>query len=156
MIILLLFFFSCKTQKEVLVNTDNSLKRTPKIIFLNYTIEFLENQNKKVTLTNKIIKDGSFKASLNTSQNKLQGDLKCNQVTTAGKILETKIIKNPLLKTVEYLDDNKMFHSKRLELKKASFSLRLKLLPETSYISISEIDSLNPNIPPLLKTKISP
>jgi hypothetical protein len=154
LIILLLFFVSCGTKQSVLAN-NNIVEKTPKLIFLNYNIRKTANNNLTISLINKIITEGKLKnTNFNTNENVKSGDLKCNQIDENNNILKTEIIKNPLVKMFEYVDDSNEFQLKKVELDSAQISLKLKLEPNTKYIIIlSSIENLK-ELKPLIKTLI--
>jgi hypothetical protein len=154
LIILLLFFVSCGTKQSVLAN-NNIVEKTPKLIFLNYNIRKTANNNLTISLINKIITEGKLKnTNFNTTENVKSGDLKCNQIDENNNILKTEIIKNPLVKMFEYVDDSNEFQLKKVELDSAQISLKLKLEPNTKYIIIlSSIENLK-ELKPLIKTLI--
>lgn len=154
LIILLLFFMSCGTKQSVLANND-IVETAPKLIFLNYNIRKTANNNLTISLINKIITEGKLKnTNFNTTENVKSGDLKCNQIDENNNILKTEIIKNPLVKMFEYVDDSNEFQLKKVELDSAQISLKLKLEPNTKYITISSsIENLK-ELKPLIKTLI--
>jgi hypothetical protein len=108
-----------------------------------------------ISLINKIITEGKLKnTNFNTNENVKSGDLKCNQIDENNNILKTEIIKNPLVKMFEYVDDSNEFQLKKVELDSAQISLKLKLEPNTKYITISSsIENLK-ELKPLIKTLI--
>ncbi|TGV02028.1 hypothetical protein [Flavivirga rizhaonensis] len=153
------FFFmmllGCASKQSLSTNT-NKIEKTPKIIFLNYTIKKTSNGNRTVSLINKIITEGKLKDhNKNSKKEPVSGDLMCYQLDKKSNILQSIIVKNPLKKTVESLNDSKSFQTSHIELKHTSFSLRLKLEPQTKYISINEITQVKKEIKPLIKTKIN-
>ena len=110
-IVLIFSFLSCASKQK----TVTHIETTPKLIFLNYTIEETTNGSKKVTFINKIIADGKLKKSSNKYINEgVFGDLECNQLDANSNIIQSVIIKNPLIKFVEYVDESKNFQTKKL------------------------------------------
>lgn len=151
--LLLIVLFSCGSYKKDTFEPP-FIGEHPKIIFLNYTIKRHTNDSKTIRLIHKIEADGKLKnhKPKNTSNT---GDLRCDQIDKNGIVLQSSIIKNPLIKTIEYIDHSKKFKTDRIELDNTSFSLRLQLYPKTKYISITAINSLKENTKPLIKTKIN-
>ena len=151
---MLLFTLSCAA-KKVVPKPEPIVEVNPKLIFLNYTLTEDVNGNKTVAFISKTVADGKVR-NLGDKYIKTGnvGDLKCSQLDQNAQTLRSVFIKNPLNKTIEYVNDSLQFKSKALELKKTSFSLRLQLHPETRNIVIAEvIDSLQ-NVNPLYHTKI--
>ena len=141
---------SCGTKPSVIKN-NNVLETTPKLIFLNYNIKKLVNNNINISLINKIITEGTLKNPIFKDTEAVRfGDLKCNQLDKNNNILKTEIIKNPLVKVFEYVDDFNEFQLKKVELDSAQISLKLQLNPHTKYITIVNIKEPKP----LIKTQI--
>ncbi len=155
-IILVLFCITACTTAKSTVHNSNIEEINPKLIFLNYTISEDNKGEKNIQFINKIIADGKLKTNSNKYiKNGVSGDLICNQLGKDSSVLQSVIIKNPLVKTFEYVDDSKAFKTKKVELKDTEFSLKLKLEPNTKYISIYEITKILTQTKPLIKTKIN-
>ena len=140
---ILLLCFGCSSKKNVVDERIDEDFPT-KLIFLNYSISKDENDKKTIQFTNKIIAEGKLK---NNSNNYLKtgsiGDLKCSQLDKDSLEIAAVIIKNPLSKTIEFVNDSLIFENKKIDLHKASFSLRLQLHSQTVFIAVKEIkDSL--------------
>ncbi|GAA3616559.1 hypothetical protein GCM10022396_38520 [Flavivirga amylovorans] len=145
----------CASKKSLSTNTNN-IEKTPKIIFLNYTIKKTSNDSRTVHFINKIITEGKLKDhNKNSKKEPVSGDLMCYQLDKKSNILQSIIIKNPLKKTVESLNDSKSFQTNSIDLNSTSFSLRLKLEPYAKYVSINEITQDKKEVLPLIKTKIN-
>jgi hypothetical protein len=155
LVFILLFIFSCAAKKEI-PKTESIVEVNPKLIFLNYTISEDDNSVKTVDFISKKIADGKARNSSNKYMRTGHiGDLKCSQLDNKSQTLQSVFIKNPLNKTIEFLNDSLEFQSKSLTLKRAPISLRLQLNSKTEHIIISEIiDSLQ-NTKPLLITKLN-
>lgn len=155
-IVLILFFLlhvSCASKKNASV-VSGILHDNPKLIFLNYSVEKLENDSnsKNIQFISKIVIDGKLKTKPNVNINEgLIGDLVCKQLDQSSNTLQAVLIKNPLVKLVEYADENKELKMQKIELDKAVISLRLQLYANTKYISISNFNDKKP----LLTTEIS-
>lgn len=148
-----LLMMACASKKNIETKpiTEES---HPKLLFLNYIISKSE-LGKSVSFVNKLITDGKLKANGNTYLEKgLVGDLKCSQLNADSIEISHVYVKNPLSKTIEYINDSLTFENKHLELDKAALSLKLQLDTRTKFITISEItDSLQPS-KPLIKTAL--
>mgnify|MGYP000026466145 CR=1 FL=1 len=149
---LILIGFSCASKKNIEKQTVLKVSN-PKLIFLNYDISQTENGKKKIELINKIVADGKLKIKTTDKSGNL-GDLICNQLDENSNILQSIVIKNPLLKTFEYIDDSKQFQTKVVKLDHTEFSLKLKLNPNTKHIIIKEFTLSKKNLKSLIKTKI--
>ena len=84
-------------------------------------------------------------------ENAVVGDLILKELDSKLKTINKILIKNPLLKTIEYVDDTKQLQTKTIHLNKTQFSIRLQLKNNTKYITISNFAENDP----LIKTKIN-
>ena len=66
-------------------------------------------------------------------------------------MLNQILIKNPLVKSIEYVDDSKNFKTETIKTDKTQFSIRLQLKSNTKYITISNFAENDP----LIKTQIN-
>ena len=146
--------FSCASKKN-LVDENVNEASPPKLIFLNYSISKDENNNKNIQFINKIIANGKLKSN---SSNYLKtgniGDLKCSQLNKDSVEIASVIIKNPLSKNIEFINDSLIFENKKIALNKASFSIRLQLRSKTTFIAIKEIKDSLQNASTLNITKL--
>ncbi len=146
---------SCGSKKGI---SQEEIKQesNPKLLFLNYTISKDENGKKSIQFINKIIADGKAKSNSNKYiKIGAIGDLKCSQLDKDSTEINHIIIKNPFIKTIEFVNDSLTFENKRIVLNKAPISLRLQLHSKTKLMVISEIiDSLE-NSNPLISTKLN-
>lgn len=133
--------------------SNSSLESNPKIIFLNYSIKKNSDINRSIRFINKTIADGKLK---NTQSNQagVSGDLICFQLDKKSNILESILVKNPLCKSMEFLDETKSFQRQQIHLDSSRFSIRLQLKPNTKYISISDFSTFENQKNPLVKTEI--
>ncbi len=149
----LLLVWSCGASK-----TDNAYQITdsgpPKIIFLNYRITKQANNKKRIILSSKRITDGKIKHH-HTPTKSETGDFQCEQIDKSGTILRSQLIKNPFIKTIEYIDNANHLKTNQVHVDNTSLSLRLQLHSETAYIVISDIADLNVKPTPLIKTKVN-
>lgn len=145
---------SCGTKKSS-VQEGAIEEINPKLLFLNYTISKDKSDKKSIQFINKIIADGKAKSNSNKYFNTGKvGDLKCAQLDKDSTEINHVIIKNPLLKTIESLNDSLIFENKNIILNKAPISLRLQLNSKTKLIVISEIIDTLQNSSPLITTKL--
>ncbi|WP_298530521.1 hypothetical protein [uncultured Algibacter sp.] len=146
--------YSCSSTKNPAENKQ-TVENTPKIIFLNYSIKHENNGHVLVKLINTIKTDGKLKKTINAyNQEGIPGDLKCNQLNKKQKPLQSVLIKNPLSKDFEYVDDFKEFKIAHVELDSTEFSVRLQLLPDTKYVSITNYQQ-KPSDKPLILTQVN-
>lgn len=128
-------------------------KQTPKIVFLNYTIKKDKFGKKTVDLLSYKKVDGTLKGQKKKIEaNGNTEDLICSQFDASSFTLSQQLIKNPLKKEIEYVDETKNFKVARMELDSAEFTVRLQLYPETKYITINYTDAQKS---PLSLTKVS-
>ncbi|WP_396603111.1 hypothetical protein [Algibacter sp. R77976] len=147
----LLLFSACGNYKKT-VTTGSSINNTPKILFLNYSIENTSNGNKTIQFINKKIVDGKLKNnSLQPIETGTEDDLILTVLDKKSKTLNHILIKNPLIKRIEYIDDAKNFKTKTIKSDKGQFSIRLQLKSNAKYITISNFAKNEP----LIKTQIN-
>ena len=153
LVLTILCFFSACGIKKSMVSPQSSIENEPKIIFLNYNIKKTSNGNKRIQFINKVIADGKLK---NTKPNEegVQGDLVCLQLDKKSNILQRSIVKNPLIKNIEFLDESKSFQRKEIDLDSTQFSIRLQLKPNTKHISIIDFSTFENQGKTLAKTQI--
>lgn len=151
--ICLSIFIGCKTSKSISSNpSEIEIQSTPKILFLNYSIENTSNGNRAIQFINKKIVDGKLKNNTDLSvKNGIEGDLIFNELDKKSKVLNQTLIRNPLVRHVEYIDDSKNFKTKTIASDKMQFSIRLQLKSNTKYVTISNFAENEP----LIKTQIN-
>jgi hypothetical protein len=139
-------FLGCKNSKQSFEH-QNDLESTPKILFLNYTIAKTPDDKRIIEFINKKIVDGKLKKiEFEPLENAVDGDLIFTELNGRSKSINKILIKNPLIKTMEYLNDSKQFQTKALILDKTQFSVRLQLKSNTKYITISNFAENKPLI----------
>ncbi|WP_341215912.1 hypothetical protein [uncultured Wocania sp.] len=154
-IVLILFCITACASRKNLSQENKILESNPQLLFLNYTISINNAGKKKIHFINKKIADGKLKS--NSSKYIKTGninDLKCIQLDEKSKEIESILIKNPLVKTVEFVNDSLIFEKKVLNLNSAPLSLRIQLNSKTKSIVISEIVDTLQNSKPLITTRI--
>ncbi len=149
-----LLIISCASKQITSTNTKN-VEAEPKLIFLNYSILKDENNKKHIQFINKIITDGKLKSN-DSKYLKVgnKGDLKCLQLNKDSIELTSVILKNPLIKHLEFVNDSLIFENKKIELNKTPFSLRLQLHSQTNLIAVKEITDSLQNSNTLIITKL--
>ena len=142
--------------KKVVIDKQTEPVTNPKLIFLNYKISQNDAHQKNMQFVSYNIVDGSFKnSSFMFTDHPEIGDLKCIQLNKDSVPTDFIFIKNPLFKTVEYLNDSLIFDSKIMRLKNTTLSFKLPLHTETKFIAIKEvIDSLQ-STKPLITTTLN-
>lgn len=155
LILCIISIFSCASKKEILKD-DAALDPNPKLIFLNYALSEGSNELYNIQFVSKKITDGRLKSnSAKYTKSGAVGDLLCMQLDKNDTPITKQIIKNPLLKTIEYINDSLKFESKQIKTKKSTVTLRLQLRNNCKSIVINQIiDSLQ-NTSPLIITKIN-
>lgn len=151
---LFLLMASCGSNKNSTSTSQSSIESNPKIIFLNYSIKKNTDARRSIQFINKKVVDGQLKRTNNIEDGDF-GDLICHQLDKNSKILQSVIIKNPLKKTIEYLDSEKAFQLKQIDLDSVQFSIRLKLKSNTKYITLDDIGDFDNSTKPLMKTTIN-
>ncbi len=143
------------TPQNELKQTINTTISNNKIIFLNYSISKNDNGNKKIELISKIIAEGKIKKNSNKFISEGNtGDLQCIQMDDSNTPLKSVILKNPLSKIIEYVNESKALEKRKIETNETPFSLRIQLEPKTKFIVINEIVEPNNKTNHLITTKI--
>jgi hypothetical protein len=151
LLVCLSVFNGCKNSKAISEN-QSEFQGTPKIIFLNYNIEKTSNGKRTIQFINKKIVDGKLKPiPFESVENGVDEDLIFSELDNKSKVLHQILIKNPLIKTFEYVDESKQFQTKTIKSDKTQFSIRLQLKSNTKYITISNFAEDEP----LIKTQIN-
>ncbi|WNH08100.1 hypothetical protein [Thalassobellus suaedae] len=155
LLLIVLLGISCGTKKSI-AQEDVKQEITPKLLFLNYIISKDANNKKSIQFINKTIADGKAKSNSNKYiKTSTVGDLKCSQLDKDSIEINHVFIKNPFIKTIEFVNDSLSFESKRVVLNKAPISLRLQLHSKTKLVVISEIIDTLQNSKPLITTKLN-
>ncbi|WP_142783925.1 hypothetical protein [Changchengzhania lutea] len=137
-ILCFLSIMSCAAKKS----TYSTLEDSTKLIFLNYNAIKLDDEKIQVDLINNIEKEGKLKENNKSIPEGVSGDLYYHQLDKKSHVLHSTLIKNPFLKSFEYLDDDNAFNRKSIILDSVQFSLRLQRHPQAKYITISAFDDL--------------
>lgn len=131
--LLFLLSLSCAGKKQV-VNSSAGLEKSNSIIFLNYKVNKLADGKREVEYLDHVLRQGRLKKHFDVAGQK--GDLEVAQLDKQNRVLSNMIIKNPLKKTLEFVDESKGFQTKTLDLGEALFSVRMQLHPDARTISI--------------------
>ncbi|MBQ0788342.1 MAG: hypothetical protein KBT69_12625 [Oceanihabitans sp.] len=137
-IIALIFVFSCTINKQVIA-VEPEVVIPPKIIFLNYVLVKNARDEKSITLINQIKTEGKLKGKPESIENTNPGDLEYILLDKNFNAIEKHALKNPLKKTVEFVNDFGNFEKRIVDLDRVEFTLRIQLQPEAKHIVISEI-----------------
>ncbi|WP_458627568.1 hypothetical protein [Winogradskyella sp. PC D3.3] len=135
-LLLAMLFLSCISKQKGLTEAV-PVKTHPKLLFLNYTINRM-NTETMISLINQIQADGKLKIKPIEKHNSI-GDLEYHILDKDFTLLEEYSIKDPLKKTVEFINDSGNLEKKILDLDSAQFSIKLQLPPKANYIVINEI-----------------
>ncbi|MBU2949509.1 hypothetical protein KO493_02225 [Tamlana agarivorans] len=145
------FVQACKPAKTE-IPIETTIAENPKIIFLTYSISETASGKRSMQLVSQKIVDGYLKPNNDRSaQNAVDGDLICLQFDGQSNIISRSLIKNPLKKSVESLNESKSFETQSINLNKTKFSTRIALRSHTKHLTISNfVNSEN-----LISTKIN-
>lgn len=141
-LILAVSVISCACKQEITAE-ETQVKVEPKLLFLNYQIQKLDNET-SVRLINQITTDGKLKGKTNSEDGTQLGDLECIVLDRDLIEIEKQSLKNPLKKVVEFINDSGHLEKRILDLDSAQFSIRLQLKPQAHYIVIHEITTSEP------------
>ncbi|KAB1067491.1 hypothetical protein F6U93_10615 [Tamlana haliotis] len=149
--IVLGFVQACKTTKTE-TPIETTTEENPKIIFLTYSINESPSGERSMTFINQKTVDGYLKPnSDHSANNAVDGDLICLQFDEQSNIIDRSLIKNPLKKTIESLNDSKSFETETVHVTTTKFTNRISLKRNTKIITISNFA----NSKNLISTKIS-
>ncbi|KAA5828123.1 hypothetical protein FPF71_04620 [Algibacter amylolyticus] len=150
LIVMLCLFFGCKSSNSSFKD-GTVINGSPKVLFLNYTIEKDLNRNRTIQFINKKVVEASLKKqTILPIDQGVEGDLILSELNKRSKIVKQQLIKNPLARPIEFVDDSKKFKTEVIKTDKAQFSIRLQLQNSTKYITISNFAKNTP----LIKTQI--
>lgn len=150
LLLTLFLFLGCKSAKNT-SNSGSQIENEPKILFLNYSIKKTNTGKREITFINKKIATGKVKQKpFEPIENAIPNDLVFTELNKKKKVINQGVIKNPLVKKVEYVDESKNFQTKVIDFDEMQFSIRLQLKNETKYITISNFAENEP----LIKTQI--
>lgn len=156
-IVLLLCLISCASKKPTTLESEKTIEQ-PKVIYnnkiliINYLLTKNAQDQKSISLINKINTEGNLKERPKKPLNTTIGDLQYALLDADLKEIEIHTLKNPLKKTVEFVNDFGNFEKRILDLDSVQFSIRLQLPENAKHIVISEITNKKPI--QLLSTKI--
>ena len=134
---IVLFACKCGVNSQYRINSQKS--NPANIIFLNYKASKNDLGEIKIALVNKIIVKGKIKDKSIKIDENIIGNLECIQADNRLKSIKTMYVKNPLNKTVEYVNDNGELEKKQIKLDSAQFSIRMQLDPKARFILIRGI-----------------
>ncbi len=125
----LFFAQACKSKQE-LAEKDKKAKEevsqteTPEILTISFTINNLDSIHKVGAISNY----GKLKEREDASNQAKEGDLKILFLDPQGQVCLEKIIPNPLLRKIEYSedDDSGILVSKAIELEESEFFVRIQ------------------------------
>ncbi|MBU2939347.1 hypothetical protein KO494_07325 [Lacinutrix sp. C3R15] len=137
-IVVLLCIFSCASNKQVIAESPETIS-TSQILFLNYVLVKNDQDEKSITLINKINTEGILKGKPENIQNPEVEDLEYSILDKDFNELEKGALKNPLKKTVEFVNDFGNFEKRVLDLDSVQFNIRLQLPAKAKYIVITEL-----------------
>lgn len=142
-IVLLFSFLSCASNQKA-ISEEPTVNTPPKLLFLNYELSKSTNGEKKINLLNQITAEGRLKEKPTIVENTQPGDLQYFILDKDLKEIDTQYIKNPLIKTFEFINDHGEFEKKTIDLDTVQFHIRLQLQPQTKYIVFKELTENKP------------
>jgi len=148
-LIVVLSIISCASKKQIttediLVKEETKPITKPKIIFLNYVLVKNDQNEKSITLINQIKTEGKLKGKPKNIENTSQGDLEYILLDKDFNSIEKHALKNPLKKTVEFVNDFGNFEKRTLDLDRVEFTIRIQLPPEAKHMKIIELTNAIP------------
>lgn len=148
-LIFVLSIISCASKKQVTAENilvKEETKSIPKseIIFLNYVLVKNAQDEKSITLINQIKTEGKLKGKPENIVNTNPGDLEYILLDKDFNTIEKYALKNPLIKTVEFVNDFGNFEKRTLDLDRVEFTIRIQLPPEAKHMKIIELTNAIP------------
>ena len=138
-----ILFHSCKVSRprvsgdllhvsgDAVIVENNS----PKIVFLNCSLIYDSiRQNYAMSLVSKDIVDGRLNEATFDAQFRESGDFRLRTFNRNSDVLIEKSMRNPLEKTVEFVDGSGNLNKRELRMDSTLIFLRLPLTPETSHL----------------------
>lgn len=111
----------------------------PQIIFMNFELTKQDDNSIKAELINTIITEGTIKKKQYGKEMK-KGDVVCKGLNKDKKVIQSISYDNPMLKTVEYVNDEGQLEKKQVSLEQAQLTIRMQLNHNTKSISLEQID----------------
>jgi hypothetical protein len=151
-LIIILSLGSCVTNKNstpsnvppISITEDIEEDRsTPQIIFMNFELSKQEDGRIKADLINTIITEGKIKGSKYTGKEMRIGDLVCKGLDKNNNVIQNLSYNNPMLKTIEYVNDEGQLGKKQISLDKVQFTVRMQLNPNTKSIALEQVAQKN-------------
>ncbi len=141
---LICFILSCASKKQATPKSAITKEETisiskPQIIFLNYLLVKNAQGEKSITLINQIKTEGKLKGKPKNIANTSSGDLEYILLDKDYNSIEKHALKNPLKKTVEFVNDFGNFEKRTLDLDRVEFTIRIQLPPEAKHMKIIEL-----------------
>ncbi len=142
---------STEKKPEVTMETPDA---NPKIVFVNYKAERNGDEMIRVSVINKIMKEGRLKGDT-SAENGAETGFNIVQLDANEQTISIMNIENPLSRVVEVVGDNGELGMKKIELDEAEFSIRLQLHSNTEYINVQMKGASSNKMVSLLTTKIN-
>lgn len=146
-IILFIWITSCAGTKATSENTtsnntiqDSASEIIPQIVFLNFSIWRDQTEQFHVELINQIVSKGNIKEGLNLYTTPKEGDLKCFALDENKHPISSILVPNPLVKRIEYQQEDGSMTSREIFLDSTEFSIRMQLNEEARYVAIERIN----------------
>lgn len=126
----LFLLLGCKTSsiidtKKEAISYQKTLARAPTIVTFILKITKEEKGSQPFfELYKKVEAKGYLKNTTHINKPKLNGSFSVELINTAGKVIQTNIFTNPLLKSYEFADENGIFQRKEVTLTEEYISIR--------------------------------
>ncbi len=128
--------------------------QNPRIAFLTFNISKKPNEKIVIELLDKVVVKGTLKKENLDIKGAKQGDLICMVLDRDSTVQKTKIISNPLKRSVEHVNTSGEFQRKEVISDNEQFSIRLQLLKNSKYVIIKQVDVLTNQSPVLFSIEI--
>lgn len=131
-----LLFGGCK-HAQYSYQPTQTVAANPQMVFLTFSIEADSLKGNQITLVDTKIVEGKLKAV--DKNDNFSNRVVVKQLNDLQQELSSSTVDHPLIKRVEYANDQGVFDSKMVHLKKGEFFIRTAFHPETTFIRVEEI-----------------
>lgn len=136
LIVALGFFAGCRSTVPTGEKLQTKQDPVEGMVFLTFMMRNDSISGKEIKLISKIIIAQRLKSNPVDATDPSR--LIISQIDNFNKVLSVTAVDHPLLRRVEFADDDGKFQSRNLTLKEAEFAVRVTLYHEAEYIQVVE------------------
>ena len=146
-IAVLFLFMACRTAAiDAVVQQNSAISEVPKIAFITYEVSKEVDHKITINLIDVTMAEGNLKPQ-NDRATSVKGNYEFIQLDQSDNQLDVRIMDNPLIQSVEYVNELGQMERKMMTFTKKEAFIRVQLHPQTKYILLQEIgnETLNFN-----------